>query len=41
MLYNMEEDPSQYSNLADVAEYDSIRKQLHERLTKRIEAARN
>ena len=41
MLYDMEKDPSQYRNLADVADYDSIRKQLHERLTKRIEAARN
>lgn len=41
MLYDMEKDPSQYRNLADVADYASVRQQLHERLTKRIEAVRN
>lgn len=39
MLYDMEQDPSQYTNLATNSEYASIRGQLHERLIKRIEAA--
>jgi hypothetical protein len=41
MLYNMEQDPSQYTNLASDPEYASIKRQLHQRLMKRIEAARN
>jgi len=41
MLYDMEQDPSQYMNLASNAEYASIKRQLHKRLMKRIEAARN
>lgn len=41
MLYDMEKDPAQYTNLADTTDCVSIRKQLHERLMQRIEAARN
>ncbi len=41
MLYDMQRDPSQHKNLATAAEYAAIRKQLHQRLIKRIEAAKN
>jgi arylsulfatase A-like enzyme len=41
MLYDMEQDPSQYTNLASNPEYASTRKRLHARLTKRIKAAKN
>lgn len=41
MLYDMDEDPGQYRNLADLAGYASIRQQLHQRLMARIEAAGN
>ena len=40
MLYDMEKDPEQYTNLADRPEYTAIRKQLHVRLLERIEVAR-
>ena len=39
MLYDMETDPSQYTNLASAPEYVSIKTQLHKRLLQRIEAA--
>ena len=39
MLYDMEQDPSQYTNLADAPEYASIKTKLHERLMQRIQAA--
>jgi arylsulfatase A-like enzyme len=41
MLYDMEKDPNQYTNLATNPKYASIKTQLHERLMKRIQAARN
>ena len=41
MLYDMEKDPEQYTNLAENPDYASIRMQLHERLLKRIDTARN
>ncbi|MEM9366130.1 MAG: sulfatase [Planctomycetota bacterium] len=41
MLYDMENDPYQYTNLVDVLDYASIRQTLHMRLTKRIEMAQN
>lgn len=41
MLYDMEKDPSQFTNLANDAEYASIQRRLHERLMQRIDAARN
>ncbi|PAY17115.1 iduronate sulfatase [Rhodopirellula sp. SM50] len=41
MLYDMEKDPEQYTNLVDDPKHDSIRKQLHTRLLKRIEIAGN
>ena len=41
MLYDMESDPRQYENLANDPEHASIKRQLHARLMKRIEAAKN
>ena len=41
MLYDMDKDPEQYTNLAGDEEHASTRKKLHERLMKRVEAARN
>ena len=41
MLYEMDQDPRQFTNLATNPEYVSIKEQLHERLMKRIEEARN
>ena len=40
MLYDMEIDPAQYTNLAGHAEFAAIQKQLHERLMERIELAK-
>ena len=39
MLYDLEKDPAQYTNLAEEPEFASIRIQLHKRLKKRIKAA--
>ena len=41
MLYDMEKDPSQFTNIASHAEYVSIKNRLHQRLQERIEAAKN
>ena len=41
MLYDMEKDPEQYTNLAENPDYASIKMRLHERLLKRIDTARN
>lgn len=41
MLYDMNQDPQQYINLADDEGHASLRARLHARLTTRIEAARN
>jgi hypothetical protein len=41
MLYDMEKDPEQYTNLAGNPDYASIKMRLHERLLKRIDTARN
>ena len=41
MLYDMTRDPNQYNNLALDSSYISIRTELHERLMKRIAAARS
>ncbi len=41
MLYDLEKDPEQYTNLAGNSDYASIRKRLHKRLMQRIEAAKN
>lgn len=40
MLYDMEQDPQQYTNLAENPEFAAVRKQLHERLLERIATAR-
>ncbi len=40
MLYDMEKDPQQFKNLAGDPKWVSIKEQLHERLLKRIEAAK-
>ena len=40
MLYDMAQDPHQFTNLADSADYATIRQQLHARLLQRIKAAR-
>ena len=41
MLYDLENDPEQYTSLADEPNYAAIKAQLHERLLKRINDARN
>ena len=40
MLYDMERDPGQLTNLVTSPEHASIRKRIHERLMQRIEAAK-
>ncbi|MEM9444505.1 MAG: sulfatase [Verrucomicrobiota bacterium] len=40
-LYDMEKDPQQYSNLADLPEFSNQRKDLHLRLMERIENSTN
>ena len=40
MLYDMQQDPEQYTNLAADPKYTSVRKRLHKRLLARIESAR-
>ena len=39
MLYDMQTDPQQFTNLADNAEFAETKQRLHERLTRRIKAA--
>lgn len=39
MLYDMQNDPGQHTNLADRTDYASVREQLHQRLMQRIEDA--
>ena len=41
MLYDMESDPEQFTNLAARPEFSSIRNELHQRLMERLEAAKN
>lgn len=41
MLYDMENDPMQYHNLAHNPEFNGMRKRLHERLIERIQSAKN
>lgn len=41
MLYDMEQDPEQFTNLATDPKFVSLKEQLHKRLTKRIAAAKN
>lgn len=41
MLYDLEQDPQQFTNLATDPNFAPIRKRLHQRLTKRLEDARN
>ena len=41
MLYDMEQDPGQHTNLAANSKHGAISRRLHERLMKRIEAAKN
>ncbi|GAB5402972.1 MAG: sulfatase [Aureliella sp.] len=40
MLYDLNNDPHQYTNLADLSEYAAVRKRLHRRLLTRIAAAK-
>ena len=40
MLYDMEKDPRQFTNLAGRPEYAEIEKQLRERLESRVQAAK-
>ena len=40
MLYNMEKDREQYTNLASNPEYDEIKKKLHKRLLERIKESK-
>ena len=39
MLYDMENDPEQFTNLSGKAEYEKVQKQLHARLLERMELA--
>ena len=41
MLYDMQKDPQQYNNLVNNPEYTKIKTQLHARLKKRIQEAKN
>jgi len=41
MLYDMDEDPNQFTNLATDPAHDAIKRQLHERLMTRIESVSN
>jgi arylsulfatase A-like enzyme len=41
MLYDMENDPEQYHNLAQSPKFENERERLHERLRERIKSARN
>ena len=41
MLYDMEKDPNQFTNLADLPEHAATRRTLHQRLLERIEHAKN
>ncbi|MEM9480724.1 MAG: hypothetical protein AAGA58_13805, partial [Verrucomicrobiota bacterium] len=39
MLFDMENDPNQFTNLAELPEYEATAKKLHARLMKRVKMA--